>query len=76
MLGLVAVHGVFADEFLLSLDRLLVELVEKLLAVADVGDESVAAILGKVLAHDDAQHLELVSMRRHGVGGNDPAARS
>lgn len=75
MLGLVAIHGVLPDELLLLVDRVLVELFQQLLAVADVGDEGVAAVLGEVLAHDDAQHLELAGVGRHRVGGDDPAAR-
>lgn len=40
----------------------------------EIRDECIAARLRKVLAHDNAQHLHLLRVWRHGVRRNDPAA--
>jgi hypothetical protein len=56
------------------LNLLLVQRIQRLQRKLEVGDERVAAGLGKVFAHDDAQHLHFLRVRGHGVGGDDPAA--
>lgn len=56
------------------LDLLSVKLVQCLQRKFEVGDQSVTSRLCKILAHDDAHQLHLVRMRRHGVGGDNPAA--
>ena len=42
----------------------------------DVSDERIASAPTKVLANDDAHELQLFTVRRHGIGGDDPAALS
>lgn len=74
LLLVLAVRGdVISNKGLLSLDRLHVRLLQQPQAESDVMDEHVASALGEVLPHDDAQHLELLGVRRHRVRGDDPA---
>lgn len=72
--GLRAVHRVLAQELLVLLDGLLVHAVQQLDAELDIDNKSVAAVLGKVLADDHAQHLQLVRVGSHGVSRDDPTA--
>jgi hypothetical protein len=70
-----AVRGrVGSDVFLGSLQLSLVHVVEHADAELDVGEQGVASALGEVLADNDTQHLQVVGVWRHGVGGDDPAA--
>jgi hypothetical protein len=64
---------VLVDKLLLLLDALAVHLLQQLLAELDVGDEGVAPVLAEVLAHDDAEHLQLVGVWRHGVRRHHPS---
>jgi len=34
----------------------------------------IATAAREIFTHDDAQHLKVLGIRRHGVGGHDPAA--
>lgn len=68
-----AVHGVLADVLLLRLDRFRIHLLQHSLGELDVGEECVAAVLGEVLPDDDAQHLQVVRVRRHSICGHDPS---
>jgi hypothetical protein len=54
-------------------DLLRIELVQRLQRELEVGEQCVATRLGKVLAHNHTQHLHLLRMRRHCVGGDDPS---
>lgn len=67
-------HQQQSDLLLVLLNLLGVQRVERLDSELEVGDERVAARLCKVLAHDDAQHLHLLRVWGHGVGGDYPAA--
>lgn len=69
-----AVDRVLADVLLLRLDGVAVQLLEQALAQLDVAQQGVAAVLGEVLADHDAQHLEVLRVRRHRVRRDDPAA--
>ena len=64
------------DKLLLLLDALPIHLVEQILTKLDIRDEAIAAVAGEVLAHDDAEHLEVVGVGRHGVSRHDPAAHT
>lgn len=55
------------------LNFLRIELVQRLQRKLEVGEQCVATRLGEILAHDDTQHLHLLRMRRHRVGGDDPS---
>lgn len=74
MLRVGAVDRVLAYVLLLRLDGVAVHLLEQALAQLDVGEQGVAAVLGEVLADHDAQHLEVLRVRRHRVRRDDPAA--
>ena len=76
MRGLGAGRVVLVDVLLLAGDALAVHLLQHQLGEPDVDDEAVAAALGEVLAHHHAQHLEVVRVRRHGVGRHHPPARA
>jgi hypothetical protein len=67
-------HSLRGDLLLVLLNLLGIERVERLDGELEVGNEGIAARLGEVFAHDDAQHLHLLRVWRHGVGGDDPAA--
>jgi hypothetical protein len=69
-----SLSGFWDDLLPVLLDLLGVKLVKCLQRELEVGDEGVTSRLGEVLAHDDAHQLHLLGMRRHGVGGYDPAA--
>lgn len=73
LLALAVRRNVVPDKSLLSLDRILVDILQQSHAELDVVDEHVASALGKVLAHNHTQHLEPLGMRRHCVRGHDPA---
>jgi hypothetical protein len=64
------------DKLLLLLNALPIHLVEQILTKLDIGYEAIAAVAGEVLAHDDAEHLEIVGVGRHGVSRHDPAAHA
>lgn len=51
-----------------------VHLFELLKCHLDVGDKGITSTTGEVLAHNHAHHLQLVSIRGHGVGRYYPAA--
>jgi hypothetical protein len=61
---------------LILTDRLPVQIVQHLHAQTNILNQLITPTLGKILAHHDAQHLELAGVRRHGVGGHDPAPRA
>lgn len=67
-------RGVVLDVLLGALDARPVRLLKQAEAELNVLDEVVGAAAGKVLAADDAEHLEAVRLGGHGVGGDDPAA--
>lgn len=67
-------RDVLLDVFLGALERGLVRGGEDAEAEFDVANQVVGAAAGKVLAADDAQHLEAVGLGGHCVGGDDPAA--
>lgn len=69
-------RNVVPDKGLLSLDRVLVRILQQSDAELDIMDEHVTPALGKVLAHDNSQHLEPLGMRRHRVRGHNPAPGS
>ena len=48
--------------------------IQRLERELEIRNQRIAARLGEVLAYDDTHELHLVRVRRHGVGGNDPAA--
>lgn len=73
MFCLGAVHSVLEDVLLLRLDRVSVHLLQHALAELDVAEQRVTAVLGEVLSDDDAQHLEVLGVRRHRVCGDDPS---
>jgi hypothetical protein len=64
-------RGRVLAQVLLHLGRRLLEVVDRLLQVAD---EGVAATAAKVFADDDPDDLDPVRVRRQRVGGDDPAA--
>jgi hypothetical protein len=64
------------DKLLLLADALAVHALQQRLALLDVGDEAVAPVARKVLAHHDAQHLEVLGVRRHRVGRHHPPAHA
>jgi hypothetical protein len=68
------IASVWSDLLLVFLNLLSVQRVERLDSELEVGNERVAARLGEVFAHDDAQHLHLLRVWGHGIGGDDPAA--
>ena len=72
--GLGMIGNVLLNKSLLLLQRLLIHLVQHVAAQLDVGNEHVALGAGKVLANHDAQHLEVICVRRHCVRRHDPAA--
>lgn len=74
MFRLGAINSVLQDILLLQLNSVLIHLLQDALGHPDVTEERVAAVLGEILADDDAQHLEAVGVWRHGVRGDDPAA--
>jgi hypothetical protein len=74
MSALARVRSMRVDVLLVLLDALLVHLIEDLHAQLDVAQQLVASRLAEILAHDDAQHLEILGVRRHGVGGDYPGA--
>lgn len=61
------------DVLLGALQSLLVELLDRLEAELDVSEEIIGAAARKVLTADNTQHLEVVRLGGHGVGGDDPA---
>lgn len=67
------VDGVFADIVLLRLDRVFVHLFQHALGELDVTEERVTAVLSEVFPDDDAQHLEVVRVWRHGIRRDDPS---
>lgn len=71
---LAAGRVVLVDKLLLPLDAVAVHLLEQLLRHLDVCNQTVAPVLGEVLAHHDAQHLEVLGVRRHRVRRHDPPA--
>lgn len=73
MSGLAAGENVLLDVGLLSAEDLLVRLLEKTNAELDVVDEHVALAAGEILTDDNTEHLEVLGVRGHGVGGDDPA---
>jgi len=58
---------------LLRLQRLGIDLAQRLHREPDIGNQRVAPAPAEILADDDAHELELLRVRRHGVGGDDPA---
>lgn len=62
------------DVLLVFLDPLRVELIECLQRKLEIGNQRIAARLGKVLAHNDSDHLHLFRVRGHGVSGHNPAS--
>ena len=74
MLALTGVRGMRMDILHVLLDGILVHVIEDLDAELDIREQLVAAGFAEVLADDDAQHLEVLGVRRHGVGGHDPGA--
>ncbi len=76
VLGLARGGVVLVDERVLALDAVFIHLVEHGGRLSDVGDQGVGAGPGEVLADDDAEHLQAVGLRSHGVGGDDPAANA
>lgn len=73
LLALAVRRDVVPNKGLLSLDRLLVRILQQSQAESNVVDEHVASALGEVLSHNDTQHLELLGVRRHRVRGDDPS---
>lgn len=73
VLRLMAMTDVLLDIRLTDFDLRLVHIVQNLHAQLDILKQLVAAGLGKVLAHDDTQHLQVLGVRGHGVCGYDPA---
>jgi hypothetical protein len=74
VLRLVAVADVLLEVLFAALDLHQVHVVQHLQAQLDVSEQQVTARLGEVLAHHDTQHLQVLGMRRHGVGWHHPAA--
>lgn len=56
------------------LDPLGVHGVKRLERKLEIVDEGITTGLGEVFTDDHTHELHLVRVRRHGVGGNNPAA--
>lgn len=74
--GLAPTGMMLMDKLLLLPDALAVHALQQRLALLDVGDQPVAPVARKVLAHHDAQHLEILGVRRHRVRRHHPAAHA
>jgi hypothetical protein len=62
------------DSLLILLNFLRIQGIQVRNCELEIRNQRVAARLGEVFAHDDAQHLHLLAVRGHGVGGDNPAA--
>ena len=74
MSALARVRSMRMDILLVLLDALRIHIIEDLHAELDIAQQLVASRLAEILTHDDAQHLEILGVRGHGVGGDDPGA--
>ena len=72
MSALARVRSMRMDVLLVLLDALRIHIIEDLHAELDIAQQLVASRLAEILTHDDAQHLEILGVRGHGVGGDDP----
>ena len=59
---------------LMLLNLLRIQLIKRLQRQLEIRKQRVAARAREILTHNDAQHLHFLRVRRHGVGGDDPAA--
>ena len=72
--GLPARGMVLVNKFLLALDTLAVHVLKQALAHLDVADQGVTSVTCEILAYDHAEHLEVLRVGGHGIGGYYPAA--
>lgn len=62
------------DVLLLSLDRFAIHFLQHAEADLDIVNQDIASATGKVFTNNNTQHLHLVSVRRHGVCGDNPSS--
>lgn len=73
--AVLAVGGdVRLDVLLLSFDGILVGLLQQANAQLNVTNQGIATSAGKVLSHNDTQHLESVGVGCHSVSGDNPSS--
>lgn len=70
------VANMLLHKLLMLLDLILVQVLQQLHAELDIAQQLVTPRLGEVLADHHAQHLQVLRLGRHGVGGHDPGARA
>lgn len=76
MRTLPTMNNMFLQLDLMFLNLELIHRIQNLHTQLNIAEQGVASGLGEIFTDYDAQHFEVGGVRRHGIGGDDPAARA